>query len=219
MPASIQAIHLRNRRRLLAASSIALPALWLSRQARAAALRPTPSQTEGPYYPVMFPKDSDHNLLKNGELQYPTRNPAWVEGSVRDTQGFAVPGAVVEIWQCDESGHYDHPGDSVRPDPAFQGFGRVVVGLDGKYRFHTIKPVPYAGRTPHIHVKVKLRQRELLTTQIYVADHPGNTRDFLWRALSEEDRAALTVPFTPGPTGLQARFDLVVKLPTAASPA
>lgn len=199
------------RRRTVAAALVAAPALWLGVRAQpAAGLRATPAQTEGPYYPVVFPKDSDHDLLRNGALAYPEGQSAWVEGSVSDLAGKPVAGAQVEIWQCDHAGHYHHPGDGGKADRRFQGFGRVAVGADGRYRFRTLRPVAYAGRTPHIHVKVKLGQRELLTTQLYVAGDPGNTRDFLWRSLGEAERAALTVPFALGSDGLQARFPIVV---------
>jgi protocatechuate 3,4-dioxygenase beta subunit len=71
--------------------------------------------------------------------------------------------------------------------------------------------VAYGPRAPHIHVKVKLSARELLTTQLYVQGDPGNARDFLWRSLrSDEDRAALTVAFARGTDGLRARFPIVV---------
>ncbi|MDO8719951.1 MAG: intradiol ring-cleavage dioxygenase, partial [Polaromonas sp.] len=73
------------------------------------------------------------------------------------------------------------------------------------------RPAPYSGRTPHIHVKVKLGPHELLTTQLYVAGDTGNARDFLWRRLPDDAaRAALTVPFTPGQGGLHATFPIVV---------
>lgn len=172
--------------------------------------RPTPAQTEGPFYPVELPADSDFDLLAQGERRYTQGQPAWVEGSVTDVDGRAVAGAAVEIWQCDQQGRYHHPGDRGRADPAFQGFGRVLVGADGRYRFRTIRPAPYSGRTPHIHVKVKLGARELLTTQLYVDGDPGNERDFLWSRLRGPDRAALTVAFTPAADGLQARFPIVV---------
>ncbi len=84
------------------------------------------------------------------------------------------------------------------------------LAADGRYRFRTIRPAAYGSRTPHIHVKVRLGQHELLTTQLYVTDDPGNPRDFLWRRLNEADRAALTVPFTPGSDGLRASFPIVV---------
>lgn len=198
-------------RRQVAAALVALPALWTGLRAQPAAARqPTPRQSEGPFYPVSLPKDSDFDLLRNGSLGYTRGRPAWVEGSVSDLQGKPVAGAQVEIWQCDEAGRYHHPGDGGKADPAFQGFGRVAVGADGRYRFRTIRPVAYGGRTPHIHVKVRLGSRELLTTQLYVAGDPHNERDFLWRGLSAEGRAALTVPFQPGGDGLHANFPIAV---------
>lgn len=195
---------------LACAAALAAPHLSLVR-ASTGPLRPTPSQTEGPFYPVSLPADTDGDLLRNGSAAYQRGTPAWVEGTVVDLDGTPLAGGVVEIWQCDHAGHYHHPGDGGRADPAFQGFGRVVVGRDGRYRFRTLKPVPYSGRTPHIHVKVRLDRMELLTTQLYVADDPGNAKDFLWRRLSTADREALTVPFRPGAQGLSARFPIVVQ--------
>ncbi|HSV79601.1 MAG TPA: protocatechuate 3,4-dioxygenase [Ramlibacter sp.] len=198
-------------RRTLSAALVALPACWTGARAQqAAARRATPAQTEGPFYPVTLPRDTDADLLRNGNLQYTQGQPAWVEGVVTDLQGKPVAGATVEIWQCDQAGHYHHPGDGGRADPNFQGFGRVTVGSDGRYRFRTIRPVAYSGRTPHIHVKVKLDRRELLTTQLYVEGDPHNERDSLWRRLGGEERALLTVPFRAGSEGLQASFTIVV---------
>ena len=199
------------RRQLLTAALVSMPALWLGARAQPAPTRrPTPSQTEGPFYPVAFPQATDFDLLRNGNLSYPLGQAAWVEGSVSDLAGRPVGGAVVEIWQCDEAGHYHHAGDGGRADNRFQGFGRVTAGADGLYRFRTIKPVAYSGRTPHIHVKVKLGRRELLTTQLYVANDPGNARDFLWQRLSAADREALTTPFVAGADGVKANFAVVV---------
>lgn len=205
------------RRTLLASGAAALAAVtaapvWLSPAwAQGQRLSPTPSQTEGPFYPVDLPTDSDFDLLRNAGVTYSRGQPAWVEGTVLDVAGKPVSGAVVEIWQCDQAGHYHHPGDGGRADPAFQGFGRVSVGRDGSWRFRTLRPAPYSGRTPHIHVKVRLDRQELLTTQLYVAGDPGNERDFLWQRLSRESRAALTVPFTPAEDGLRARFPIIVQ--------
>lgn len=197
-------------RRTAAAALVALPFCWTGARAQqAAARRATPRQTEGPFYPVTLPQDADADLLRNGQVNYTHGQPAWVDGVVSDLEGKPVAGAQVEIWQCDHQGRYHHPGDGGRADPDFQGFGRVTVGSDGRYRFRTIKPVPYSGRTPHIHVKVKLARRELLTTQLYVEGDPNNERDFLWRNLGA-DRALVTVPFRAGSDGLQASFPIVV---------
>jgi len=197
-------------RRTVAAALVALPACWSSVRAQPAPQRrPTPSQTEGPFYPVALPADSDADLLRNGAAQYTRGDPAWVEGVVTDLEGKPLAGAQVEIWQCDHAGHYHHPGDGGRADPSFQGFGRVTVGSDGRYRFRTIRPVPYTGRTPHIHVKVKMQRRELLTTQLYVQGEPRNERDFLWRNLGA-DRDLLTVAFREGADGVRASFPIVI---------
>lgn len=201
------------RRALLvgAAATLAAPSWLRPALAQARELRPTPSQTEGPFYPVEIPTDHDADLLRNGPARYTHGRATWLDGTVLDLDGRAVTGAVVEIWQCDEAGHYHHPGDGGRADPAFQGFGRVAVDSEGRYRFRTIRPAPYSGRTPHIHVKVRLGQHELLTTQLYVQGDPGNERDFLWRRLNTADRAAITQPFTPASDGLKATFPIVVQ--------
>jgi protocatechuate 3,4-dioxygenase beta subunit len=193
------------------AALIAAPALHLRALAQAPSRRLTPAQTEGPFYPLALPADSDADLLANGGLRYARGQAAWVEGTVSDMDGRPVRGAVVEIWQCDEQGRYHHAGDGNRADRAFQGFGKVAVDGEGRWRFRTIRPVAYGSRAPHIHVKVKLAARELLTTQLYVQGDAGNARDFLWQRLgSDEERAALTVAFTPVSDGLSARFPIVV---------
>ncbi|MCU0930667.1 MAG: protocatechuate 3,4-dioxygenase [Serpentinimonas sp.] len=202
---------------VMAAASVGVAAVW-TRPAwaqRGNPLVPTPSQSEGPFYPVALPADHDADLLRAGTLNYAQGQPAWVEGTLRDVDGVPVSGAEVQIWQCDAQGHYHHPGDGARADPAFQGFGRAVVGQDGRYRFRTIRPAPYSGRTPHIHFKVVLGRHHLLTTQMYVEGDPGNERDFLWRRLNAEGRRALTVPFQRVPSASsipewRAEFPLVV---------
>jgi protocatechuate 3,4-dioxygenase, beta subunit len=174
--------------------------------------RATPAQTEGPYYPVKEPRDADFDLLSNGDRIYSKGRPSWIEGVVTDLDGQVLKGGTVEIWQCDADGHYDHPSDGAKIDPAFQGFGRVRLNDDGEFRFRTIKPAPYVGRTPHIHVKIYLGGRELLTTQLYVADDPGNSKDAIWRRMSEADRASVTARFLPVADGLRARYSLVVQV-------
>jgi protocatechuate 3,4-dioxygenase beta subunit len=197
-------------RRQLVIATLGTPALLLARRAGAAGRRLTPAQTEGPFYPVTIPADNDADLLANGALRYTRGQAVWVEGRLTDPDGRALAGAVVEIWQCDGEGRYHHPGDGDRADRAFQGFGRATVDRDGRWRFRTMKPVAYGGRTPHIHAKVKQGGRELLTTQLYVQGDPGNERDFLWRRLGAEDRAAITVPYLAGADGLKASYALVV---------
>lgn len=108
----------------------------------------------------------------------------------------------MEIWQCDASGRYLHPGDQgQRPrDAAFQAFGHDVTAADGHYRFRTIRPVPYPGRTPHIHVKAIAPGLEL-TTQFYIADDPRNAADFLWRRMSPAEAQAVSMRFAERGSG------------------
>ena len=205
----------QTRRRALAwlgtlAAWLMAPAALRAQPQRAAAVRPTPAQSEGPYDPVKLPADTDFDLLRQGGAAFAKGQPCWLDGQVRDASGAPLPGAVVEIWQCDADGHYRHPRDGDRADPAFQAFGQVQTDTQGRYRFRTIRPAAYPGRTPHIHLKVKLGQRTVLTTQLYVAGDPGNAGDGLWRRLNEAERAALTVPFQPSADGLRASFDIVL---------
>jgi protocatechuate 3,4-dioxygenase, beta subunit len=200
----------RSLRLVAAAAFIGIPALPLRATTLAPARRPTPAQTEGPFYPDTLPADSDADLLTNGALRYGKGQPAWVEGTLADADGKPIGGASIEIWQCDQDGHYHHPRDGGKADAAFQGFGRVAVDADGRWRFRTLRPVAYSGRAPHIHAKIKLGGRELLTTQLYVQGDPDNARDGLWRRLSAEDRAAITSAYVAGSDGLTARYALVI---------
>ena len=130
------------------AALVGVPAVCLGLRANAQPqssgqpLHRTPAQTEGPFYPVALPRDADADLLRNGARSpYGQGDPAWVAGQVSDLAGRALAGAQVEIWQCDHAGHYHHPGDGDRASADFQGFGRVRVDADGRYRFRTIRPV------------------------------------------------------------------------------
>jgi protocatechuate 3,4-dioxygenase beta subunit len=121
----------------------------------------------------------------------------------------------VEIWQCDAMGRYRHPGDDRGPmDEGFQGFGRVLTGADGAYRFRTIRPVAYPGRTPHIHFAVLAPGLRRFITQMYIEGEPGNARDFLLNSVRDpEARARLIVPLPPSaeePGALAGRFDIVL---------
>ena len=138
-------------------------------------------------------------------------------GRVLGVDGRPIPDATVEIWQCDAHGRYLHPGDTgSRPrDSAFQGFGRAVSGADGAYRFRTIRPVAYPGRTPHIHFAVTAPGRRELVTQMYVAGEPFNERDGLYRSIRDpRQRAAVTVRLEEAngvePGALAGAFDIVL---------
>jgi protocatechuate 3,4-dioxygenase, beta subunit len=184
----------------------------------------TPRQTEGPFYPDKLPLDTDNDLLViNQGITPAVGDITHLSGRVLTASGQPVRNAVVEIWQVDHHGAYLHAGSSNRDrrDSNFQGFGRFLTGTAGEYYFRTIKPVPYPGRTPHIHVKVKRGDRELLTTQCYIKGHPQNDKDGVLRGIRDtRARESVIVDFTalPGsPLGESAaRFDLVLGVTPAA---
>ena len=184
--------------------------------ARGAALGATPRQSTGPFYPERRPLDDDNDLVRVAGHAHPARGTVLhLSGRVLDTQGRPIDGALVEIWQCDANGRYHHPRDrrAVAPDPGFQGYGRNVTAADGGYRFRTIRPVPYPGRTPHIHFAVTAPGERPLVTQMYVGGEPRNAGDFLYRRIPEDRRELVTVTLEPrpgAPAELAGRFDIVV---------
>lgn len=179
----------------------------------------TPPQTEGPFYPDHLPLDTDNDLLVINDLVTPAVGEvSWLSGKILDGRGDPIRNALVEIWQCDNNGAYLHTGTSNadKRDKNFQGFGRFLTGSTGEYLFRTIKPVAYPGRTPHIHMAVKIKGKKELITQCYIKDHPGNMKDGIFKSLKEKERAAVSVPFEKIPNSkageLAARFDVVMGL-------
>ena len=194
-----------SRRRLTLAgigalSLLAAPALASSRRSVA----PT---TDGPFYPARAWReqwsdwDADLSRVQRGGSTALARGEhLGLELQLADTQGRIVDGAEVEIWQCDALAVYHHPSVqriAGRHDEAFQGFGASRSGTDGRIRFRTIKPVPYPGRTPHIHFKLRHATFGEITSQLFIAGDPGNARDFLWRSLDAADRAMLELKLQP----------------------
>ena len=163
-------------------------AAFMTRGLFAEELLRTPPMTEGPFYPDELPLDLDNDLLiVNDAITPAVGEITHLTGRILDASGSPIRDATIEIWQCDANQVYLHTRDSRgkadQQDRNFQGFGRFTTGSKGTYRFRTIKPVPYPGRpAPHIHVKIKRGDRELLTTQINVAGHPGNDVDGVVRS-------------------------------------
>jgi protocatechuate 3,4-dioxygenase, beta subunit len=157
----------------------------------------TPRQTEGPFYPLAWDGDVDNDLVVvTGEAARAQGIVTHIRGRVLGADGAPVAGAKIEIWQCDARGHYRHPGD-VTADPldaGFQGHGRMASAADGAYRFRTIKPVAYPGRTPHIHFAVTPPNGRPLITQMYVAGDPLNAQDGILMDIRDpRQRAAVLV--------------------------
>jgi len=175
--------------------------LWSpARLAQATPLLATPRQTAGPFYPVDWSGDVDADLVRvTGESARAQGVVTHLRGRVLDARGAPMPGAVVEIWQCDALGRYRHPRDRQDGrDLGFQGRGHLSTGPDGSYAFRTIRPVPYPGRTPHIHLAVAVSGREPLVTQLYIAGEPLNERDGLFNALRDpRQREAVLLRLEP----------------------
>lgn len=173
------------------------PALLLLPATALGAASPTPSATAGPFYPASIPLDSDADLVQvDGMLRAATGIVSHLTGKVLDGNGCPLANATVEIWQCDAFGAYHHPRD--RGDigePEFQGYGTTVTNAEGGYRFRTIRPVSYPGRTPHIHVRVGGSGIPSLTTQLYIKGEPMNRRDFLYNRIPEERRGSVLAAF------------------------
>jgi protocatechuate 3,4-dioxygenase beta subunit len=208
---------LSNRRAFLRAVAFGAASVGVA-GAFAEQLTRTPAQTEGPFYPDHLPLDTDNDLLIiNDTLTSAVGEVTYVSGRILDSRGDPIRNALVEIWQCDANGAYLHSGtgNKEKQDKHFQGFGRFLTGGTGEYVFRTIKPVPYPGRTPHIHYAVKMKGRKELVTQCYIAGHPGNEKDGIWKSLRDEkERQAVTIPFVPmkgaAAGELSARFDVVL---------
>jgi protocatechuate 3,4-dioxygenase beta subunit len=183
----------------------------------------TPDLTEGPFYPDGLPLDNDNDndlIIVRDNITPAVGQITHLTGRILGPTGSPVRNATVEIWQCDANAVYIHSGDNgvnrSKQDKNFQGFGRFTTGSTGEYRFRTIKPVPYPGRpAPHIHVKVKRGDRELLTSQILIAGHPGNSRDGVFMSAGDlVDRELIQTEFKPLPGSkigeLTAHFDVIL---------
>ena len=180
-------------------------------------LAQTPRQTEGPFYPTELPLDTDNDLLVINDAITPAVGAiTMLSGRILDVTGAPIRNAVVEIWQVDNNGAYLHSGSSNRErrDANFQGFGRFLTGSSGEYLFRTIKPVPYPGRTPHIHFAVKAKAREKFTTQCYIQGEKQNQTDGILGRMDAKARQSVIVPFAPMPGArageLAAKFDIVL---------
>jgi protocatechuate 3,4-dioxygenase, beta subunit len=170
-----------SRRDALAASGAAL---LLPGCAKAqTALARTPSQTEGPYYPVDTAIERDADLTRlAGRSERALGQVIEVGGRVVDTSGAPVGGARLELWQANAAGRYAHPNDSSAAaiDPNFQGYALLETDAAGRFSIVSIKPGAYGvgrgRRTPHLHWKVESGARRL-TTQMYFPGEALNDSD------------------------------------------
>jgi protocatechuate 3,4-dioxygenase beta subunit len=192
-----------DRRRVLAASLATCAALKLPEDtARAQTeLMPTPAcgehdeptvrQTEGPFFKPRSPERSDLRVpgLKG--------QPFELKGLVLTRNCRPVGRVLVDLWHADDAGDYDNTGFRLR--------GHQYTDAQGRYRFLTIVPGVYTGRTRHFHVKVQPPGGRVLTTQLYFPDEPKNRGDGLFRR-------ELSMKVAEAGDGRAGRFDFVLDM-------
>lgn len=193
---------------------------------RASCEEPTAKQTSGPYYPARDRPDEDPDLTQvKGRPGRATGEIVYLRGTVLDQACKPVAGALVEIWQANSWGRYDHERDAGNPrplDPNFQSWAEMLTNQEGGFRFKTIKPGSYPAddsgwvRPPHIHFRVSRRGYHELVTQMYFAGEPLNDADRIREALPPEDRERATVALEPAGTDAEAgarlgRFDITLR--------
>lgn len=158
-------------------------------------LHTTSSQTVGPYLHIGLTWLVTDNLVGPGV----SGDRYVIEGRIVDADGEPVNDALVEVWQANAFGRYDHPDDAreLPLEPGFMGFGRIPTDAAGRFSFTTIKPgpVPAADGTmqaPHINVTVFMRgMLKQLHSRIYFPDEPANARDPVLASVPAERRETL----------------------------
>jgi len=177
-------------------------------------LIPTPGQTVGPFFALGLDRPEWADMTRGT----PRGERITIEGRVLDGDGAAVPDAVIELWQANPAGRYDHAEDTQADkqiDPHFHGYGRVATDPHGRFKITTVKPGPVPGRgntlqAPHISVAFFARGLlKQLFTRIYFADEPGNASDPLLAAI--DDEAARNTLVARRGEGSAYHFDFVLQ--------
>jgi protocatechuate 3,4-dioxygenase beta subunit len=174
----------------------------------------TPATVMGPFYPVGRGQQGSKLVVAGRRARGELLDLA---GTVRDLSGRPLAGIVVEIWQANAMGRYDHPSDGnpAPLDPAFLGWGMSRTDAEGRYRFHTIVPAGYPvtpewARAPHVHFQLTGRC-DRHVTQMWFPRPEVNAQDRLWTALAPADRERLTARITDVRAGAcRAAFDIVL---------
>jgi protocatechuate 3,4-dioxygenase beta subunit len=150
---------------------------------------PTQRQMDGPFYKPSSP-ERDELLERDAKARV-----VELSGFVLSRACKPVSRVLIDLWHADEKGEYDTRG--------FRYRGHVFTDAQGRYRFRTIMPALYPGRTRHYHMKVLSTGRALLTTQLYFPNEAANARDSLYSR-------ALQMRTADAGEALAARFDFVL---------
>ena len=207
-------------RRKVVGALTAAAAMTVAPAARAATCAFTPAGPEGPFFPVKI-RETDADLtMVRGATGRAQGDVIEVAGRVVDKKCRPLVSALVEVWQANAAGRYQHPRDENNPaplDPNFQGFARLYTDARGGFRFLTIRPGAYAvsndwWRPPHIHFKVTPVSAPFLITQMYFAGEDLNAQDRILNDIPAEDRSRVVIDFNgTGAEGVPAgTFDMVV---------
>ncbi len=175
----------------------------------------TPSQTVGPFFKPALIRSGQESLITSesrGER-------VTIEGRVLDGDAAGVSDAMIELWQANADGRYEHPDDSQEKilDPNFHGFGRAATDERGRFRFYTIKPGPVPGsgnilQAPHISVSIFARGLlKRLVTRIYFPDEPRNAADVVLNAVAPERRSTLVARIESAERPALLRFDIILQ--------
>jgi protocatechuate 3,4-dioxygenase alpha subunit len=166
-------------------------------------LAPTPGQTVGPFFGYALPFDGDNELVPVGSSR-----AIRLHGKVTDGNGDAVPDAILELWQADETGAVVQQEGSFKRDGwTFTGWGRASTDGNGDYTFTTVRPGPaQPGKAAFFMITIFARglTNRLFTRAYLPDDEAALAADALLRTLPDDDRATLIT--TAEPTGY--RFDL-----------
>ena len=177
-------------------------------------LVPTPSQTVGPFFAIELTTVEHCFKCVAGPQAQGER--AWITFRVLDGDGVPVDDAMLEIWQADSNGKYNHPDDvqTKKLDPGWMGFGRIATGEDGNCGLETIRPGGVAQsaptQAPHLTVAVFARgMPKQLYTRVYFAGDAANDEDPILQLVSSERRETLMArpdPARPGDWSFDIRL-------------
>ena len=175
----------------------------------------TPSQTVGPFFKPALIRSGNESLVTSksrGER-------ITIEGRILDGDAAGVGDAMIELWQANADGRYDHPDDLQEKliDPEFQGFGRAATDELGRFRFYTIKPGSAAGpgnllQAPHINVSIFARGLlKRLVTRIYFPGEQLNATDPVLNTVAPGRRSTLIARIENSDQPGILRFDIVLQ--------
>lgn len=171
-------------------------------------MKQTASQTVGPYFRIGLIYGESQNYLVQEQT---AGQRIKISGLVLDGDGQPITDAMVEIWQPDANGIYNHPADPLheQADPHFRGFGRAENWEEGVYEFQTIKPGSRDGQAPYINVHVFARGMLIhAMTRIYFADEPANTADPILNSIDSARRDTLIASLEESSDIPTYRFDI-----------